>query len=381
MEDIAIIGVGLHAFGRFQGKSALEMGVDAVSEALEDAGVSWKDLQVAYGGSGHGGYADSLNSKFGYTGLPFYNVFNGCATAASALIGAITALRAGAADLALAVGFDKHPQGSFDMNPEEWGLKKWYAENGFMITTQYFAMKIQRYMHDYGITNDSLIRVAMKNFYNASLNPKAWRRKAIDYDTIANSTMLSDPLRQYMFCSPDEGAAAAVLCRASDASKYTAKPIYIKASVLQSRTYEALEVVSPYKSIVDAPTVVEMAAQRAYAQAGIAPDEIQIAQVQDTEAGHEIMHMAEIGLCKHGEQEKLIKDGVTQINGSIPVNTDGGLIGNGEPVGASALRQVYEVCKQMRGEAGARQMPTPPKTAVTQVYGMPGVAAVTILQK
>ncbi|AET68517.1 acetyl-CoA acetyltransferase [Desulfosporosinus orientis DSM 765] len=381
MEDIAIIGIGLHPFGRFKGKSALEMGVDAVNDALKDAGVAWKDLQVAYGGSGHGGYADSLNSKFGFTGLPFYNVFNGCATAASALIGAATALKSGAADLALAVGFDKHPVGSFEMDPEEWGLKKWYAENGFMITTQYFAMKIQRYMHDYGITNDSLVRVAMKNYYNASLNPKAYRRTALDYDTIANSTMLSDPLRQYMFCSPDEGAAAAILCRASDAKKYTTRPIYVKAYGLKSRTYESFEVVSPYKAIKNVPTVVEVTAQAAYKMAGIGPDEIQIAQVQDTEAGHEIMHIAELGLCKHGDQEKLIRDGETQINGRIPVNTDGGLIGNGEPVGASALRQIYEVCLQMRGEAGAHQVPNPPKTAITQVYGMPGVSAVTILQR
>ena len=123
------------------------------------------------------------------------------------------------------------------------------------------------------------------------------------------------------------------------------------------------------------------AAQTAYEVAGIGPDDVDVAQVQDTEAGHEIMHMAENGFCKDGEQESLLRDGATRIDGRIPINTDGGLMANGEPIGASGLRQIYEVCLQLRGEAGDHQVPGDVKTGYTQVYGFPGVSCVTILSR
>jgi acetyl-CoA acetyltransferase len=126
---------------------------------------------------------------------------------------------------------------------------------------------------------------------------------------------------------------------------------------------------------------VEMASEAAYEMAGVGPQDIQVAQLQDSESGHEIMHMAETGLCEHGDQEQMLKAGETEITGRLPVNTDGGLIANGEPVGASGLRQIYEICTQLRGEAGERQVPGNPKVGLTQVYGAPGVSAVVILQR
>ena len=379
MEDVAIIGIGMHPFGRFEGKSALDMAADAVRDALKDAGVEWKDIQYGWGGSRDGGRADALCGKLGPTGLPFINVFNGCATGGSALNGAYSVINAGMADIAVAVGFDKHERGMFKTNPTDFNLKPWYDEIGLLATTQFFAMKTQRYMWQHHISEDSLTRVAMKNSYNGSLNPKAWRRKANDYDTIANSPMLSNPLRKLHLCNPSEGAAAAVICKASIAKRYTSKPVYIRGLAIAQRMYGSLEVFMAHKGINEAPTCVELASQAAYRMAGIGPDEIQIAQLQDTEAGHEIMHMAETGLCAHGEQEKILRDGETEINGRLPVNTDGGLLANGEPIGASALRQIYELCIQIRGEAGARQVPNVPKTGIAQVYGTPGLSSVVIL--
>ena len=381
MENVAIIGIALHPFGRFDGKTAHDMGLESIHEALKDAGIEWKDVQYACGGSKDGGNADALVSRLGPVGTMFNNVYNGCATGGTSLNSACMAILSGMADVALAVGFDKHPRGMFESNVFNYGLKPWYQEIGLLSTVQYFAMKAQRYMYDYNISTDSLIRVAVKNYYNGSLNPKAWRQTALDYDTIANSPMLTNPLRQYMLCSPGEGAAALILCKGSIAKRYTSKPIYIKGFALRSRMYGSFEVFTPHKPLQDTPTPVELAAQAAFKMAGIGPDEIQVAQLQDTESAHEIMHMAETGLCAHGEQEKLIKKGETQINGRIPVNTDGGLIANGEPIGASALRQIYEICLQMRGEAGQRQMPKAPKTGMTQVYGAPGVSNVVILER
>ena len=125
------------------------------------------------------------------------------------------------------------------------------------------------------------------------------------------------------------------------------------------------------------PTVY--AAKAAYDEAGIGPEDVDIAQLQDTDAGAEVIHMAETGLCADGEQEKLIADGATEIHGTMPVNTDGGLIANGEPIGASGLRQVHELVRQLRGEAGDRQVPGEPKVGLAQVYGAPGTASATIL--
>jgi acetyl-CoA acetyltransferase len=249
------------------------------------------------------------------------------------------------------------------------------------VNPQFFSMKTKRYMHDHGITEDCLTRTAMKAFKNGSLNPDAWRRQALSYDEIANSPMVCDPLRKYHFCSPSEGAAAMVLCRAGVAKQYTSNPIYIRADIFRTRLYGSFEVLHPSvpSNSSDGPTI--QASNAAYEAASVGPEDIDVAQIQDTEVGHEIMHMAENGFCKDGEQEAWIRQGDTEIDGKLPINTDGGLLANGEPVGASGLRQVHEICVQLRGQAGARQVPGDPKLGYTHVYGFPGVSCVTVLSR
>jgi acetyl-CoA acetyltransferase len=250
-----------------------------------------------------------------------------------------------------------------------------------MLTTQFFALKIQRYLHDHAVSPATLAKVAAKAFRNGSLNPNAWRRAPLTEEQIAGSTMVSDPLTQYMFCSPGEGGVALVLCRADQARRYTDRPVYLKAATLRSRRFGSFEVFSPWLAVTRADSPTVDASQAAYEQAGVGPGEIDVAQVQDTESGAEIMHMAENGLCKHGEQESLLSAGATEIGGSLPINTDGGCIANGEPIGASGLRQVYENVLQLRGDAGAHQVPGNPKTAFSHVYGAPGISACTVLAR
>jgi acetyl-CoA acetyltransferase len=379
--DVAIIGIGLHPFGRSPELSGLQQGASAVRAALADAGATWKDMQFAYGGSQDAGNADALVNELGLTGLQFTNVWNGCATGGSSLHAAYTAIKSGEYDIGVVVGFDKHPRGAFNPKPRDWGLDNWYGETGLMLTTQFFAMKIQRYMHDHGITEESLISVAEKAFYNGSITPTAWRREALSRDAIASSMMVSDPLRKYMFCSPAEGGAALILCNAAIAKRYTSTPVYLKAAAVRTRYYGSFEVFSPSQAmtVANAPTVT--AAQAAFELAGIGPKDVDVLQLQDTDSGTEIIHMAENGFCEHGEQEQLLRDGETRIGGRMPVNTDGGCLANGEPVGASGLRQVYEVCAQLRGEAGARQVPGSPKVGYTHVYGAPGISGVNIITR
>jgi acetyl-CoA C-acetyltransferase len=377
--DVAIVGVGLHPFGRFPGVPALDMAAQAVRAALADADMAWPEVQVAFGGSYDVDNPDAVVSQLGLTGIPFTDVYNGCATAASALDMAANMIRLGAHDVALALGVDKHERGAFSADPLEYGCPSWYGAVGHFITTKFFGMKINRYMYDHGISVETLARVAAKNYRNGALNPNAFRRKPLSVEEILASPMLNYPLTQYMFCSPDEGAAAVLLCRAELSSKYTANPIYLRASAVRTRRLGAFEVHSPWLPLesADGPTV--HASRAAYEMAGIGPTDVDVAQLQDTDAGAEVIHMAENGLCADGEQEALVAAGATEIGGRLPINTDGGLLANGEPIGASGLRQVHELVHQLRGTAGERQVPGTPQVGYAQLYGAPGTAGVSIV--
>ena len=380
-DDVAIVGIGMHQFGRTEGVSGMDQGVVAVRRAVADAGVSWGDMQFAVGGSAAAGAADTMVSKLGLTGLQFINVANGCATGGSALFTAVNSIKAGMFDVGIAIGFDKHERGAFRVDTKSSGLGDWYGASGLALTTQFFGMKINRYMHQYGITQHALAKVSAKAMRNGALNPMAWRRRTVSEDEVLESTMLSYPLTQYMFCSPAEGAVALVLARADQAHKYTDRPVYLKAAAIRSRRFGSFEVMAPHIALEHSVGPTVDASKAAFEMAGIGPDEIDVAQLQDTESGAEIMHMAENGFCEHGEQERMLHDGETEINGRLPVNTDGGCLANGEPIGASGLRQVYENVLQLRGDAGARQVPNDPKVAYTHVYGAPGISGVTILTR
>ena len=377
---VSIVGVGLHPFGRFD-ISGREMGLIAARAALADAGLAWSDVGFAAGGSRDSGHAAALVSELGLTGVPFLGVYNGCGTAGSAVLACRQAIESGATDVALAVGFDKHARGAFGSNPADYGLPDWYAENGMMVTTQFFALKIQRYLHDHGLDRALLSELAAKALRNGALTPHAWRRQPVPAAEIANAPMVNDPLTSFMFCSPSEGGAAVVLMSTDRARRLGLDGVEVKALEFRTRRFGTFEVFSPWLApeISDGATV--HAARAAFDAAGIGPGEIKVAQLQDTEAGAELMHLAECGFCEHGGQDELIRSGALEIDGRLPVNTDGGLIANGEPIGASGLRQIVECVQQLRGRAGERQVPGDPRTAFTQVYGAPGISVCTVLAR
>ena len=335
MTDVAIIGVGIHPFGRTDGVTGLEQGAHAARQAMADTGLAWTDMQFAFGGSSAAGAADVMVNQLGLTGLQFINVSNGCATGGSALTMAYNTIKSEAFDVGMAVGFDKHERGAFNANPASYGIGQWYGETGLMLTTQFFGMKIQRYMHEHGISESTLAKVAVKAFENGSKNPNAWRTKPFSEEEVLDAFMVSHPLTQYMFCSPGEGGIALVLCRADKASEYCDRPVYLKAATVRTRQFGTFEVFNPSLAVdrTQSPTVD--AAALCFEQAGVGPEDLDVAQVQDTESGAEIMHMSECGLCADGEQEELIQRGATRIDGDwLPINTDGGCLANGEPIGA-----------------------------------------------
>jgi len=381
MSDVHIIGAGIHRFGRTPELTGLEQGAFAVRQALASTGLDWADMQFAYGGSDAAGKADTMVAELGLTGIQFINVANGCATGGSAMFGAYVTIKSGEFDLGVAVGFDKHPPGAFDPKPAEWGLPEWYGDTGLMLTTQFFAMKIQRYMAMHGIGTGTLAAVAEKAFANGALTDHAWRRQPLSAEEILSSQMVSDPLTKYMFCSPAEGAVALIFASEKKARELGLPSVKLRAAAVRSRPPGSFEVFSPALDIERGPSPTVIASTAAYEMAGVGPEDIDIAQLQDTESGAEVMHMAENGFCADGEQEAWIAEGRTRIGGRLPVNTDGGCLACGEPIGASGLRQVFENYMQLTGRAGARQVGGNPRLGYSHVYGAPGVSAIAILER
>ena len=377
--DVAIIGAGIHAFGRHDGVSGLDLAEVAVRAALADADRQWSDIDYAVGGSNVSGKPDTLVGRLGLTGLPFVTVRNGCATGGVALMTAAQALRAGDAELALVVGFDNHQRGAFASSPGGYGIGEWYGESGMMVTTQYFAMKARRYLHEHQISERSLARVSAKAFRNGAANPHAWRRKPLAEEEILAAPLVSPPLTQYMFCNPNAGAVALVLARGARAADLCEKPVTLASIALRSRRFGSFEVFSPWLTPNSRSSPSIDAAAAAFKLAGLAPADVQVAQLQDTDSGAEIIHLAETGLCADGEQEQLLASGATEADGRLPVNTDGGCLANGEPIGASGLRQVHEVVRQLQGRAPGHQVPGAPRVGFTHVYGAPGISACTVL--
>ena len=380
MGGVQLVGAGIHKFGRTDGVSGLEMGVTAVRSALADAGVDWKDIQFVFGGSADCGAVDSILPILGYTGIPTINVANGCATGGSSLVSAVAAINSGEYELGIVLGFDKHARGAFNAKPEAFGLPHWYGQAGFMLTTQFFAMKIKRYMWEHGIDEESLARVAEKSFINGALADHAWRRTPVGLEEIMSSPMVSDPLRKYMFCSPSEGAVALVVASEKYVKEKGLSGPRIKGVSIKSRLKGSFEVFSPSIRIDRDVSPTVLAAQDVFERTSVSPRDINIAQLQDTDSGAEIMHMAENGFCEDGEQAAMLKNGDTGLGGKLPINTDGGCIACGEPIAASGLRQVYENYTQLKGRAGKRQVEGV-RLAYSHVYGAPGVSAVSILEK
>ena len=160
----------------------------------------------------------------------------------SAIAQTADTIRLGKYDIGIAIGMDKHPRGAFTDDPAKLALPQWYAENGQFVTTKFFGMKANHYIHDHDISQETLAKVAAKNFRNGEKNPNAFRRKPISEEEILNSPVLNYPLTQYMFCAPDEGAAAVIMCRGDIAHRFTKKPVYVRATEIRTRTFGAYEV-------------------------------------------------------------------------------------------------------------------------------------------
>ena len=349
---VRITGTGIHPFGRFDGKSTTDMGVHAVRAALAEAGNP--PFQAAFCGTAYGGVASGhkVLGALALTGVPIVDIEAGCASGGAALQLAAGAIRAGQYDCALVFGIEKMPKGIIRSS----FFEPWREEAGLAATPAYFALRAQRLLRESGLTKEHLAQVVVKNRRHGVHNPNAMFRKEVDADAVLASRLVCEPLHLWMLCSPNEGAAAIVLRRATDAdhSAVTLASARLRSHLPGSVLGEA----TPLSGIDDADITPPstLAARDAYEEAGIGPDDVDVVECQDTDAARELLAYQELDLCEPGEQAALLASGATALGGARPVNPSGGLLSKGEPLGASALGQVVELVHQLRGEAGARQV-------------------------
>jgi acetyl-CoA acetyltransferase len=372
MSSVRITGVGLHPFGRFEGMTGTTMGVVAVRAALDEAGIGVDAVQAAYCGTAYGGIASGhrvLGSLAG-TGIPIYDVEAGCASGGAALQLAAASISSGQHDRVLVFGVEKMPKGIIRSS----FFAPWQEAAGLTPAPAYFALRAQRLLMDTGLTVDHLARVVVKNRSHGIANPDAMYRKAVTAKEVLASRMICPPLTLFMLCSPNEGAAAVVLER--DGKGVSVAGISLRSHLPGNVLGED----SPLSGIDDGaitpPTT--LAAHDAYAQAALGPGDVDVVECQDTDAARELLGWAELGLCTPGEQAAILADGSALVGGGRPINPSGGLLSKGEPLGASALGQIVELVRQLRGTAGARQVEGA-RVGLAHVIGRGANACVTVL--
>ncbi len=386
MREPVIAGVGMHRFGRWGDKTDHQMALESIYEALDDAGLAWNDVQaVACGRTMPGGGPGNLVwAMGGANGIPIVNLHNACATGGSALRLCCQWVSAGFHDVALAVGMEKLPRHFIKAITAEKDADYWRWTLTGTSNPGYWAMDCNRYMAEHGLTVDTLVRVAVKNKKHGALNPKAWYQKEVTPEQVLASPMVVDPLRQFMVCTPDEGAAVAVVTTREIAAAHSPHPpISVAASELATRVYGAPAADSidlSYNPVGNAPPVTTVAAQRAYEAAGLGPEDLDVVELQDASAWNEIEYMEALGLCGVGEAPAMVDSGATGLGGRLPINPSGGLLARGEPPGASQLGQIYEMVQQLRGDAGPRQVQGA-QVGLCHVYGGFGNASVVILKR
>jgi len=380
MRNVAMVGGGMTRFGKYLDRGLKDLAREAVDAALECAGMDRSVPEVAVVGNAAAGLstgqecvrAQVVLREMGIQEIPMVNTENACASSSTAFQLAWLYVASGMYDIALAVGMEKMYQqdksrvfASFmagtDVELVQQMLARMQAEaekkakeggaeesggpgKSRSVFMDLYAAGARFHMQRYGTTKEQFAKIAVKNHYHGSLNPHAQYREVYTLEEILASPPVAEPLTRLM-CSPiGDGAAAAILVSEEKARRYTTKPVWVRGTALGTGK--------------DArpPGISERVARSAYEMAGIGPEDIHVMEVHDATAPAEVFIYEELGLCPEGEGGRLIDEGVTELGGRIPVNTSGGLLSKGHPVGATGVAQIYEVFQQLRGEAGDRQV-------------------------
>ncbi len=381
MRDVAIIGVSQTKFGELWEKSFRDLIVEAGIKAVDDASIEGESLEAMYVGNMSAGLfvqqehiASLIADHAGLTPIPCARVEAACASGGLALRNGIMAVASGYHDIVMSAGVEKMTD-VVDPTPAiaTASDQEWEAQQGVTFPSLY-AMMARRHMHEYGTTREQLAMVSVINHKNGAKNPLAQFPMEISVDSVLNSTMVADPLR-LLDCSPvSDGAAAVILCPAEDAKKYTDTPIYVKASAQASGTIALHD----RKDLTTIDATVH-AAKNAYKIAGLGPKDIDTVEVHDCFSINGLLAIEDLGFVEKGKGGIAIEEGMTELDGKIPVNPSGGLKARGHPLGATGIAQAAEIVWQLRGEAGKRQVDGAQIGMTHNIGGTGGTAAVHIL--
>jgi acetyl-CoA acetyltransferase len=378
--NAVVAGVGMTPFGKHMDTGLKALGAEAVKSALADAGIGQDALEAAYVGNAAAGLVTGQESirgqvilrSIGLGRIPVINVENACASASTALNQACAMVTAGLYDVVLALGVEKlyHADkkksfgafsGAVDVeamqtimeglrkNAEAGGAKSASSgagEKRSMFMDIYAAMA-RGHMERYGTTAAQFAGVSAKNSFHGSMNPRAQFREALTVEEVLAAPMIAEPLTRPM-CSPiGDGAAAAIIVSEKKARELgIERPVRVAASVLRSG----------WDHGIDEPGTVELCSREVYEEAGVGPEDLDVAECHDASAPAEVAAYESLGLCPKGEGGRLIDEGVTRLGGRLPVNTSGGLLRKGHPVGATGIAQIVELTEQLQGRSGDRQV-------------------------
>jgi acetyl-CoA acetyltransferase len=378
MEPTIIAGVGMAAFGKFPERGLTNLGVPACLAAIADAGLGPADIEAAYCGNVFGGPVpgERMTAAMGLGGIPVTNVENYCSSGSTALREAAIAVGCGLHQTALVVGVEKlYGRVADGLLPDDEDLE---GALGLVMAAQY-AMRFQLHRERYGTTREQMAMVSVKNHRNAVHNPNSQYRKEFTLEQVLASRPIVEPGINLLDCAPiGDGAAAVVLMSPERARREASRrgasfrPVMLRTVALASGRNQTELADLTFE------TITADAGRMAYEDAGIGPDEIDVAEVHDCFSMAEILRVEALGLCKPGEYGPLVERGHWDIGGELPVNPSGGLLSKGHPLGATGVAQVCELVWQLRGEAGARQV-AHPRTGLSHcrggtVYGTDGAS-------
>jgi acetyl-CoA acetyltransferase len=393
-KEVAVLGVGMHPWGKW-GKNFAEYGVKAARDALADAGLEWKDVQLVAAGetirNGYPGFVAGATfaQALGWTGAKVASCYGACASGAQAIGMARAQILAGLCDVALVVGADAAPKGFFaPVGGDRPDDPDWLRFRVLGATNPvYFGLYARRRMEIHGATPRDFARVKVKNSRHGLSNPNARYRKEVKEEEVLASPIVSDPLHLLEICATSDGGAALVLSSMEFARRKTTAPVTIVAVSTVTPRFPNTVIEMPNFSTdsaagVPAPELSfrDSIAAAAYEEAGLGPEDMNLAEVYDLSTALELDWYENIGLCKPGEAEKLLNDGVTTIGGRVPVNPSGGLASFGEAVPAQAIAQVCELTWQLRGQAEGRQVEGA-RAGVTANQGLFGHGSSVIVKR
>jgi acetyl-CoA C-acetyltransferase len=382
-DKVAIIGMGCIKFGENWNSSVDDMMIDAAYEAYEDAGIDPVDIQAAWFGNVWAGETGQiLATPLKLPFIPVTHVENACATGSEALRGACYAVAAGVCDIALALGVEKLKDTGFSGLPQTRPNATWSYRIPTPTPAAVFAMMATGYFAKYGLSVEEgrklLAQIAIKNHYNGTLNPKAHFQREITMEQALNAPMIAYPLALFDCCGVSDGAAAAIVTRADLAKNYRSDPIFIKSMQICQGPREGW--INPSYDFAHVEET-QRCGITAYQEAGIKNPraEISMAEVHDCFTITELTIMEDLQFSPRGQVKNDIEAGTFSLQGELPVNTDGGLKCFGHPIGATGLRMMYEVYKQLQGKAGPRQVKNPGLGLTHNQGGEPGAATVSVV--